>query len=312
MRRITGTCASSAAIAFLLAVMLIATSSAQADQRRLLQPGATIRTGKVNGVGRIEYIRRTGEYRFIWKGFDGRLVEATYIPEWRAKVTLTASAEALPDGTWRYTYTLHNLPSSPQSVTAVYITSDVAPLRVLVERGWRFVGWKETYKGTALCLEVDPAAQPYSPLAPGQQLQWHVISGHPPAVGTCFVTTDAPIMRVPEEMPSALADQLPPGLDAGLRGETLSPRQSLSAETFLMHWRTAVKAGWVRDRRLASLLTTQVEQAVKALQRGDNGQAQRVLAAIQQLASEHRAQLEPEAEVLLLQSLPVVARRAGQ
>ena len=281
----------------------------QAEKRRLLQPAATIRTGAIDSIGRIEYAPQTGSYRFTWRGYDGRLVHATYVPEWTARVTLIASAERLQDGTWCYTYTLHNLSDSPHRVTVAHVTTDAQPLRAIVQKGWRFSGVVETHKGNALQFCVDPGSDPYSPLAAGQQLRLQVYSKDPPAVGICFVGTDAPIMRVPEEMPGDMEARLPLGLDGGLRGYTLSPSQRLSAESFMEHWRTAVKAGWVTDKRLVNRLTVQVERTVKALRRGDRLGAQSALAGVQQLVLQHSQKIEPEAQALLMQSLAYLARR---
>lgn len=308
MKAITGMYAFS----LLVVASLMMSQPAQnlgAEKRRLLHPSATIRTGAVDSIGRIEYVPQTGNYRFTWRGYDGRLVQATYVPGWKARVTLIASAERLQDGTWCYTYTLCNLSDSPQQVTAVHVTTDAQPLRALVQKGWRFSGVLETHKGNAFEFCVDPGSDPHSPLAAGQQLCLQVFSKDPPAVGICFVSTDAPIMRVPEEMPGELEARLPLGLDGGLRGYTLSPSRRLSAESFMEHWRTAVKAGWVIDKRLVNRLTAQVEQTVKALRRGDRLGAQSALAGVQQLVLQHSQKIEPEAQALLTQSLPYLARR---
>ncbi|GIV20195.1 MAG: hypothetical protein KatS3mg023_1946 [Armatimonadota bacterium] len=288
------------------------TADVNVDLKRLLQPASTIRTGVVDRVGRIDYVAQTGEYRITWRGNDGRLLQTTYTPEWRAKVTLIASVERLQDSTWRYTYTIHNLPRSPHNIVAIYVTTDDAePVRTLAQKGWRFTGVPQTHKGQAFSFCVDPASEPYAPLAAGQQVCFQLISKHPPAVGTCFVSSDAPLIRVPEEMPSVLADRLPLGLDGGLRGYTLSPSRRLSAESFRTHWRAAIDAGWVGDKQLASRLTMYVERTVAALQSGHRLRAQNALATIQQLALEYNEKLEPEAKVLLLQSLPYLVHRAG-
>jgi hypothetical protein len=307
MRAITGICV------FSLVVMSCVTMAQPATEsnplvKRLLKPAGVIRTGNVDNVGQVRHLKDTGDYLFVWKGLDGRTIQATYVPQWKAQVTLLVSVRRESDNTWRYLYTLRNLPRSPLQVTAVYMLTNVQPLRVWVEKGWRFVGVVNTYKGKAHEFAENPLVEPSSPLKPGAELRFQVLSEYPPAVTDCFVTTDAPIIRVPEEMPTALADRLPRGFEGGLHGYTLAPTDSLTPERFLAQWRVAIRVGWVTDTPLARQLTEQVEGAVKSVQRGDRSAARDALAAIQKLVGQHQKHIEPEAQALLLESLPYLLR----
>jgi len=307
MRAITGICV------FSLVVMSCVTMAQRATEsnppaKRLLKPAGAIRTGNVDNVGQVRYLKDTGDYLFVWKGLDGRTLQATYVPEWKAQVTLLVSVRRESDNSWRYLYTLRNLPRSPLKVTAVYMLTNVQPLRVWVEKGWRFVGVVDTYKGKAHEFAENPLVGPSSALEPGGELRFQVLSEYPPAVVDCYVSTDAPIIRVPEEMPTVLADQLPHGFEGGLHGCTLAPTDSLTAQRFLEHWRIAIRVGWVTDKPLARQLTEHVEEAVRAVRRGNRSAAREVLAAIQKLVGQHQKHIEPEAQALLLESLPYIVR----
>jgi hemerythrin-like domain-containing protein len=82
----------------------------------------------------------------------------------------------------------------------------------------------------------------------------------------------------------------------------------LTPERFLEQWRVAIRVGWVTDKPLARQLTEHVEEAVRAVRRGNRSAAREVLAAIQKLVGQHQKHIEPEAQALLLESLPYIVR----
>lgn len=271
--------------------------------RPLLKPLQTVRVGKVDNIGAVRYLPKTGDYLFEWTGFRGNKVRAVYVPCSKVRVSVVSSVERAETGEWLYTYRFHHLKESPLRLSWVLLMMDEEPSRVWVSGGMGFDGIKETYLGRAASFSAHPG------VAPDTVVTIRLLSAHPPLLSRCYVRGDAPLMRVPEEMPTELADLLPPGLNDSVGGHILAPVSSPTPQRLLADWRIVTQEGWVRDERLAMELTGYVQQVVRWLEAGRSGAEPEAIQAIADRVQKQGHLLEPEAQALLRWTIPALLGR---
>jgi len=300
MKGTTGMFRFEAALTVILALMLQAV--AHSHRRPLSKPGFRIRIGQVDNIGRVDYDPKTGNYIFRWKGMDGKIKEAVYVPNWKAKVTVIATVLKSHKG-FRYVYVLKNEPNSPQAIDSFLIMMVKKPEQVSVSHKWRFWGIEETMVGKAATFSIGtPDARP---LPPGASLRVEFSSHLPPGVTKCYVNGYAPIMRVPEEMPWELEDLLPKGMaQSYLHGWTVAPVENVSFKKLLSDWQIAAKEGWVREGKVAGQIMQALRQISLMVNQKRYEQVQNKVKTLLQFAQKNQKLLEPEAQALLFFTLP--------
>jgi hypothetical protein len=289
----------------LFALVLVLLSPVTAFRQPLRKPEFRIKTGQVDDIGRIDYDTKTGDYIFRWKGLDGTEKRAIFIPEWKAKLTVTATVHKTQKG-FRYTYVLTNAPKSPQAVVLFELAMTQEPEDVRVSHGWKFWGVSETVVGKLASFSTYKGL----PLKPGQSLKIEFFSRFPPGVVKCYAAGDAPIMKVPEEMPGELQDRLPKGIaQSYLWGWTIGPIERVSLPRLFTDWQIAIKEGWVKDEKVARQITKELRQILQMVRQKRSEEVQKRVRTLVQFVRQNRKLFEPEAQALLILTLPYLTGR---
>lgn len=279
------------------------TSQAFAQRRPLSPPKLSIKTGQVGKIGRIDFDPKTGNYIFTWKGFDGKTKRAVYVPPWKATLTVIAKVKFQPTDNFVYTYTLINSPKSQQSIIGFWLAMSESPKYVRVPKGWKFFGINLTVFG-----KFADFSGVEKPIKPGQSIAFELASSYPPGVVTCYADTDAPIMRVPEEMPGELEERLVPGSEKRLGGKTVGPYRDLTSTKLLSDWQVAIQEGWVKEKKFAHRVQSILRQIILWERQKRTKEIKGAVSKLMNLAQENLKHMEPEAQALLLISLPYPAK----
>ncbi len=294
----------------LLLALLLAAFLAPAERlpsrKPLRKPDVLIQTGPANNIGRVDYDPRTGDYIFQWQGLDGKPKRAVYVPPWKAIVTVTAEVRPQEEGGFHYSYVVENAPKSPQAVELFYIEMSRAPQKVRVPDKWRFRGVNETVVGKLGQFSTYDA-----PLKPGSSLKFEFLSPFPPGTVKCYASGDTPMMRVPEELPGELEDRLPKGGMAGsyLRGLTLAPIENPSFARLVSDWNSGVKEGWVREEWVSNQVTQDLKNVLQLVEVRRYRQVAEKVSEIIRFARQNQKLLEPEAQALLVITLPYLTKK---
>lgn len=305
MRAITGMLVFDGRIIFLAIILMIfnLTLQAFAQRRPLSPPKLRIKTGQVDEIGRIDFDPKTGNYIFTWKGLDGKPKRAIYVPPWKASLTVIAKVKFQPPNNFIYNYNLINSPKSLQSIIGFNLAMSESPKYVRVTKGWKFFGVNLTAYG-----KFADFSGVEKPMKPGQSIAFEIASSHPPAVVTCYAFTDAPIMRVPEEMPGELEERLPRGFEGLLRGKTVGPFKGLNFNKLLSDWQIAIQEGWVKEKKFANRVRSILKQIMLWERQKQFGKIREAVGELVNFAQKNHKYMEPEAQALLLISLPHVTK----
>jgi hypothetical protein len=277
-------------------------------QRKPLQPPANpLPVGRVRKDGEeaeIRYDTKSGNYLFRWKGTDGRPKQAIYTPPWRVLVVVIAEVQHAPQQTFLYRYTVQVLPDSPQSLRAFTLLTDAPVQAVRVVQAPR--GPVSTVVGTYpkhRCPIVEFGFM--QSLRPSERCQVEFRSLLPPGINSCYALGEAPLMRVPEELPSVLEALLPrPGADEA-RGLTIVPVQLPSIERLVQDWQVALAEGWV-ERRVWREVANRLQQLLAQLRRGQRDTAKQIGTGLHHWLLARREACLPEAFALISETLPFV------
>jgi hypothetical protein len=173
------------------------------------------------------------------------------------------------------------------------------PKYVRVPKGWKFYGILQT-----VTEKLADFSAVKKPIRPGQSVSLEIVSSYPPGVATCYAFTDAPIMRVPEEMPGELAERLPPGSKERLSGKTIAPQKNLTFTKLLSDWQVAIREGWVKDKKFAQEVQSTLRQIILWERQKQIGKVKEAVSKLMHLSQKNLKHMEPEAQALLLISLP--------
>ena len=292
----------------LLLVLLTLSSLAFAQRRPLRKPDFRIKTGQVDNIGRINYDPKTGDYILQWIGLDGKPKRATYVPSWKAILTVTATVRPQGEG-FHYVYILSNAPNSPQAVDGFSLKISLQPSKVRVSNNWEFWGIEGSMVGKLARFSAHGRLSS-SPLKPGSSLRIEFSSPFPPGVVKCYASGDAPLMRVPEELPQELEDRLPKGMvQEYLFGFTIAPTEKPSLQPLVSDWEISVKEGWVKDEQVGRRLSHELQRILRLVYQKRCREAQGKVNQVIRFAQHNRKLLEPEAQALIFLTLPYLMKR---
>jgi len=277
-------------------------------QRKPLQPPPKpLPIGRVQQdgeEGEIRYDTKSGNYLFRWKGMDGRLKQAVYTPPWRVRVVVIATVKRISQQTFLYRYTVQVMRDSPQSLSSFTLLTDAPVQAVRVVQVPRdhvsiAVG---TYPKHARPMVEFGFVQP---LRPSERCQVEFRSSLPPCIGNCYALGDAPLMRVPEELPGVLEQLLPRPGAAEVCGLTIVPGQLPSLQRLVQDWQVALTEGWV-EPRVGREVAIRLQQLVAQQRQGRDKAAEQMSTGLHRWLLARREACLPEAFALISVTLPFV------
>jgi hypothetical protein len=207
---------------------------------------------------RVEAVNaNAGKYQLKWIGYDGKEKVIAYQRADAIDVVVSGSVEQSPDGSYVYSYTLENLPSSAAYVTFLTLqnfSDDTRPTEVngkpttladvRLLKNFRQApddGKPRNLENVLTIGEMSNAIHRFKDgnwiafgglpelVVPGSNLQVKLVSKAAPGLVGCSAAAGPRTMKgVGEHMPSELEDALP-GYDVWPSGYTVGPVASLSS-----------------------------------------------------------------------------------
>lgn len=237
------------------------TSPSSYQPRQIGEPPPTGEYGTYDHKPRIVPVdRKAGKYELRWIGYDGREKVIRYQRPDAVDVVVEAEAARSAGGRFIYRYTVHNLPSSSQSLSA-FVAQNFADDVTWNESKGLLVGRMGSAvakaKGGGNWVRFGFVGSGRRASAPGQRVELSLESSAPPGLVRCLAHGGIVMQGAGEEIPPELGSALP-GQSIWPIGYTIGPVQELNAastSTHCQYLRDALdrfrEAGWMAPQASA-------------------------------------------------------------
>jgi hypothetical protein len=328
--------------AVLLAVTLgVASTLLPAARKPLQRPklekiehqptGTRVRVDRITGEsvaymleGNISYDPVSHNFSLAWIGHDGNSKSVVYNPPSKVDVVVSGRVDWQPAGRfYRYSYSLHSLPSSGQKLGSFYLETRSPVDGMRSPDGswalWLLSDYLKEQLRVREGLTWSQVMQGRDGLRPGESaagFSFH--SGGLPTVVACYVRGRTELRggqgeEIPEELHAAIDEvawRIPKGVTVG----PADPPQRFEADSFLSAFHdylgVSLQNGWIESTQVAEQIDKSLELLRQTIKSGERKRTDRILRELlSRIETEKDKTLLSEAYALLKFNLEYLQQR---